>query len=92
MKTVNALVQECLALRARYDEEPRHSDHVAKLALEIFDGLRGWHRYNDRLRELLFAAAILHDIGWSQNAGRTRSSQVVGAAHPRVHVEEPRAE
>ena len=28
------------ALRARYDEEPSHSDHVAALALQIFDGLQ----------------------------------------------------
>jgi len=32
MKTMDALTQESLALRARYDEEPSHSDHVAALA------------------------------------------------------------
>jgi exopolyphosphatase/guanosine-5'-triphosphate,3'-diphosphate pyrophosphatase len=62
----DALVRESLALRARYDEEPSHSDHVATLALQIFDGLRSWHRLGDRSRELLHAAALLHDIGWSQ--------------------------
>ena len=29
-----------MAIRARYDEEPSHSDQVANLALQIFDGLR----------------------------------------------------
>jgi exopolyphosphatase/guanosine-5'-triphosphate,3'-diphosphate pyrophosphatase len=66
MKTVNPLAQESLAFRARYDEEPSHSDHVAALALQIFDGLQTWHNFDSRLRELLYAAAILHDIGWSQ--------------------------
>jgi exopolyphosphatase/guanosine-5'-triphosphate,3'-diphosphate pyrophosphatase len=66
MKSVDALAQESLALRARYDEEPSHSDHVAMLALQIFDGLRSWHGYGNRPRELLHSAALLHDIGWSQ--------------------------
>jgi len=63
---MNALVQESLTLRARYDEEPGHSDHVAMLALQIFDGLGSWHKMGPRSRELLHSAALLHDIGWSQ--------------------------
>jgi exopolyphosphatase/guanosine-5'-triphosphate,3'-diphosphate pyrophosphatase len=60
------LIEESLALRARYDEEPSHSDHVAALALQIFDGLKPWHNLGARPRELLHSAALLHDIGWSQ--------------------------
>ena len=63
---MDALSQESLALRARYDEEPSHSDQVAKLALQIFDSLQSWHRMGARSRELLLSAALLHDIGWSQ--------------------------
>jgi exopolyphosphatase / guanosine-5'-triphosphate,3'-diphosphate pyrophosphatase len=63
---MDALAQESLALRARYDEEPSHSDHVATLALQLFDGLRPWHGFADRTRKLLHSAALLHDIGWSQ--------------------------
>ncbi len=62
----DALLRESLALRGRYDEEPSHSDHVATLALQIFDGLASWHRLDARERELLHSAALLHDIGWSQ--------------------------
>ena len=65
MKFMSALSEEVLALRTRYDEEPGHSDHVTKLALEIFDGLKAWHRLDGRPRELLHAAALLHDIGWA---------------------------
>ena len=67
MKTMDALAQESLALRARYDEEPGHSDHVAALAAQIFDGLLSWHKLGPRSRELLQSAALLHDIGWSQS-------------------------
>jgi len=63
---MDPLLQESLALRARYDEEPTHSDQVAKLALELYDGLQDWHAYPARQRELLHSAALLHDIGWSQ--------------------------
>ena len=63
---MDALAQESLALRARYDEEPSHSDHVAALALQLFDGLHPWHGFTDRTRKLLQSAALLHDIGWSQ--------------------------
>jgi exopolyphosphatase/guanosine-5'-triphosphate,3'-diphosphate pyrophosphatase len=62
------LIEESLALRARYDEEPSHSDHVAMLALQIFDGLQSWTGLGDRPRELLHSAALLHDIGWSQTS------------------------
>jgi exopolyphosphatase/guanosine-5'-triphosphate,3'-diphosphate pyrophosphatase len=65
-KIMNTLAKESLALRARYDEEPSHSDHVAMLALQIFDGLQSWHKMGARARELLGSAALLHDIGWSQ--------------------------
>jgi exopolyphosphatase/guanosine-5'-triphosphate,3'-diphosphate pyrophosphatase len=63
---MSALLQETLALRARYDEEPSHSDHVALLTLQLYDRLVDWHNFPARARELLHSAALLHDIGWSQ--------------------------
>jgi exopolyphosphatase/guanosine-5'-triphosphate,3'-diphosphate pyrophosphatase len=63
---MSELLQETLALRARYDEEPSHSDQVALLTLQLFDHLQAWHNFPTRARELLHSAALLHDIGWSQ--------------------------
>jgi exopolyphosphatase/guanosine-5'-triphosphate,3'-diphosphate pyrophosphatase len=63
---MNELLDEYTGLRNRYDEEPIHSDHVAGLALHIFDGLRSWHGLRSRARELMHCAGLLHDIGWSQ--------------------------
>jgi len=60
------LLLESRALRERYDEEPSHSDHVAALTLQIFDGFKAWHKFAARDRELLHAAALLHDIGWAR--------------------------
>jgi exopolyphosphatase/guanosine-5'-triphosphate,3'-diphosphate pyrophosphatase len=78
------LLEESLALRSRYDEEPSHSDHVAVLALEIFDALRGWHGRGARARALLQSSALLHDIGWSQTPdgrGHHKISARMIAAH-----------
>jgi exopolyphosphatase/guanosine-5'-triphosphate,3'-diphosphate pyrophosphatase len=40
-----------------------HSEHVARLALSLFDQTRGVHQQGDRAREWLEYAALLHDIG-----------------------------
>jgi exopolyphosphatase/guanosine-5'-triphosphate,3'-diphosphate pyrophosphatase len=60
------LLEETLVLRNRYDDEPLHSDHVAMLAVQLFDALEPWHRLGPRERELQQCSALLHDIGWSQ--------------------------
>ncbi len=60
------LLEETLVLRNRYDDEPIHSDHVAMLAVQLFDALEPWHRLGARARELQQCGALLHDIGWSQ--------------------------
>ena len=54
-------------LAAQYHVEPAHTAHVAALALGLFDDLAraGLHAGDPEERELLWAAAILHDIGVS---------------------------
>src|SRR6267378_3677625 len=50
-----------LAERCNY--WPAHSQHVARLAIGLFDQTRAIHGLTDREREWLEYAAILHDIG-----------------------------
>ncbi len=52
-------------LAARYDGRPAHTCHVAELALGLFDELAsaGLHGGDPAERELLWASAMLHDIG-----------------------------
>jgi len=52
-------------LAAQYGAQGPHSDHVARLALEIWDALgeAGVHPARPDERDLLWAAALLHDIG-----------------------------
>ncbi len=52
-------------LAAQYHPEAQHTEHVARLALEIWDALAqaGVHPGDPEERELLWAAAILHDVG-----------------------------
>ena len=50
------------ARKARSNE--RHCEHVAMLALQIFDGVRSRFGLPQASRDMLQAAAILHDIGY----------------------------
>src|SRR4051794_13008638 len=54
-----------LNLGRRYQESLHHPEHVARLSLEIYDGLHsaGLTESNGEDRELLWAACLLHDIG-----------------------------
>ena len=50
-----------------YELEPEHTKQVSRLALQLFDQLVSLHNLGEREREWLEAAALLHDIGWSQS-------------------------
>ena len=52
-------------LAASYHADFTHTEHVAKLALSLWDGLAeaGLHGDDPDERDLLWAAAMLHDIG-----------------------------
>ncbi|HEX6388832.1 MAG TPA: HD domain-containing protein, partial [Solirubrobacteraceae bacterium] len=52
-------------LAAQYRVDPAHTEHVAKIALGLFDDLAaaGLHAGDPVERELLWAASVLHDIG-----------------------------
>jgi exopolyphosphatase / guanosine-5'-triphosphate,3'-diphosphate pyrophosphatase len=54
-----------LNLAAQYHPEFAHTEHVAELALEMWDALAaaGKHAGDPVERDLLWAAAMLHDIG-----------------------------
>jgi exopolyphosphatase / guanosine-5'-triphosphate,3'-diphosphate pyrophosphatase len=56
-----------LNLAAQYQFDSQHTEHVAALALGMFDELArlGLHAGDPRERELLWAACMLHDIGMS---------------------------
>lgn len=66
--SLTPLQTETGSLVARFEIEPNHVRHVARLALSIYDQLRRQIDEPPRSRELLECAALLHDIGWSQTA------------------------
>ena len=57
--------QSVLNLAGLYHVDHAHTEHVARLALGLFDELAaaGLHPGDGLERELLWAAAVLHDIG-----------------------------
>ena len=50
-----------LAERCRYDK--KHCEHVGMIATSIFDQTRKLHGLGKNARELLYYAALLHDVG-----------------------------
>ena len=42
----------------------KHSRHVSRMALKLFDDLRPFHKLSDNDRELLEYASLMHDIGY----------------------------
>jgi exopolyphosphatase/guanosine-5'-triphosphate,3'-diphosphate pyrophosphatase len=52
-----------LATGKRYHVDLPYSQHVRKLALELFRGLRGVHNLPPEYMEWLSAAAMLHELG-----------------------------
>jgi exopolyphosphatase / guanosine-5'-triphosphate,3'-diphosphate pyrophosphatase len=55
--------RQVLLLARRYQYSKVHGQHVAKLALSLFDQTRSFHNLGDKEREWLEYAALLHDIG-----------------------------
>lgn len=51
------------ALARRFGGNGVHENHVATLALQLFDGLAESHRFEPADRDVLFAAALVHDVG-----------------------------
>lgn len=47
----------------RYNVNIKHSEHVQKLALSLFDQTYKLHGFGKELRKLLSVASLLHDIG-----------------------------
>lgn len=56
--------QTVMKIGRMYQFDEGHGLHVAKLSLQIYDALRPLHNLGAAARELLEAAAMLHDIGY----------------------------
>ena len=52
-----------VALMHAFDEDPDHSERVARLALALFDATRDRHRLGTEARSLLEAGALLANVG-----------------------------
>ena len=57
-------MESVLAFARKCRSNERHNRHIAGLAGSIFDGLRRRAHLPESARELLYAAALLHDVGY----------------------------
>jgi len=72
-RTIVALhsrIEEIRQWMEEIDPEPEHGRQVTRLALMLFDRLAAVHALTQRERDLLEAAALLHDIGMGISAKR----------------------
>ena len=60
-------LDEVLSVLQRYEREPEHVQQVCRIALMLFDQLEEIHSLKKNDREVLEAAALLHDIGWTKS-------------------------
>lgn len=63
----NVRLRNVVALAGRCGYPKAHSHHVAALATSLFDQTRPLHGLDDRAREWLEYAALLHDVGYVIN-------------------------
>ena len=80
--------EEFLALMQALEGDPHHTQHVAQLAVHLFDELADLHGLGDHDCLLLEAAACLHDIGRSTDPdgkGHHRESARLIRNHPWQH-------
>lgn len=52
-------------ITTKLDPDPGHAEQVCRLSLMLFDELQPIHGLGNDEKNLLKAAALLHDIGWS---------------------------
>src|SRR5438132_50161 len=62
---MSARTEQAEALLAAFDWDVAHCRQVRDLALALFDQLQPLHQLGRDERDLLNAAALLHDIGWT---------------------------
>jgi exopolyphosphatase/guanosine-5'-triphosphate,3'-diphosphate pyrophosphatase len=81
-------------LAARCDDDPDHSEHVARLAVELFDATAEAHGLADSCRPLLQAAALLANVGLVISHSKhhlhsyyvIRNSELVGFTDPEIEL------
>lgn len=58
-----SVVRSAETIGEKYRVDPRHAEHVADLAVQLFDELEGEHGLGPRHRLLLRVAGTLHEVG-----------------------------
>ncbi|MGB5974204.1 MAG: Ppx/GppA phosphatase family protein [Nodosilinea sp.] len=86
----NLRYRKAAQLAQKYESDWQRNNHVAKLALQLFDQTQDLHRYGEFERDLLEFAALLHDIGQfiSFRKHHKNSRYIINRADPRGFTDE----
>lgn len=77
-------------LAQKYESDWPRNQHVAELALQLFDQTQALHGYGEFERDLLKFAALLHDIGQfiSYHKHHKNSRYIINRTNPRGFTDE----
>lgn len=83
---MNPRLAQAEALLTAFDWDLAHSRQVRDLAAQLFDQLTDLHQRGENERDLLAAAALLHDIGWtvSHNKHHKHAYRLIHESHRRL--------
>ena len=59
----NQIIRSAISLGRKYDVDETHARNVAELSRRLFDQLSDEHQLDSRHEVILFAAALLHEVG-----------------------------
>lgn len=86
----NLRYRKAAQLAQKYESDWQSNEHVAELALQLFDQTQAIHNYGEFERDLLKFSALLHDIGQfiSYRKHHKNSRYIIKRANPRGFTDE----
>lgn len=86
----NLRYRKAAQLAQKYESDWQSNEHVAALALQLFDQTQALHGYSEFERDLLRFSALLHDIGQfiSYQKHHKNSRYIINRANPRGFTDE----
>ncbi|MEA5448853.1 Ppx/GppA phosphatase family protein [Leptolyngbya sp. CCNP1308] len=86
----NLRYRKAAQLAQKYESDWSRNEHVAELALQLFDQTQALHGYGEFERDLLKFSALLHDIGQfiSYRKHHKNSRDIISRTNPRGFTDE----
>ncbi|MBE9113585.1 Ppx/GppA family phosphatase [Nodosilinea sp. LEGE 07298] len=87
---INLRYRKAAQLAKKYESDWLKNEHIAEIALQLFDQTQVLHNYSEFERDLLKFSALLHDVGQfiSYQKHHKNSRYIINRANPRGFTDE----